>query len=201
MSPFEQREILESMVILCDSRECPTERARKRYEAFGVPYQTKAVLDYGDYTYNAKVNGEWIHDTGGDGKARIFPLCAVERKKDLDELVQCFTRDRKRFEREMQRATDHGARLYLIVENASWEKLINGAYRSRMNPNSLLASIVAWWGRYNLHLIMCKEETTSRMIREVLFRDLKERIERGEFDGRKKDVELFDHGQAEKTGP
>jgi hypothetical protein len=34
-----------------------------------------------------------------------------------------------------------------------------------------------------------------------LFRDLKERIERGEFDGRKEDVELFDHGQTEKTGP
>ena len=37
--------------------------------------------------------------------------------------------------------------------------------------------------RYNMNVIFCKEETSGRLIKEILFRDLKERLERGEFDG------------------
>ena len=52
MEIFEQKEMLDSFEILVDTREQDTDRSKKRYESFGVPYQ-KATLDYGDYTYNA----------------------------------------------------------------------------------------------------------------------------------------------------
>ena len=84
---------------------------------------------------------------------------------------------------EFERASDNGSRIYLICENANWENLLNGKYRSRLNPNAFAASAAAWMIRYNMNVIFCKEETSGRLIKEILFRDLKERLERGEFDG------------------
>ena len=52
MNIFEQKQVLKTFEILVDSREQDTERARKRYSSFGVPYR-RATLSYGDYAYNA----------------------------------------------------------------------------------------------------------------------------------------------------
>ena len=38
-----------------------------------------------------------------------------------------------------------------------------------------------------MNVVFCKEETSGRLIKEILYRDLKERLERGEFDGYKFD--------------
>jgi len=178
MDIFEQREVLKTFEILVDKREQDTERARSRYETFGAPYQ-RATLNYGDYTYNAILPSEKaIYDL----ETTISGKCVIERKMSLDELAQCFTHDRDRFEREMLRAEEHGARIYLLVENASWENLINGKYKSLFNANAYVGSLTAWMVRYNLNLTFCKEETSGRLIKEILYRDLKERLERGEFD-------------------
>ena len=175
MDIFEQREVLGSFEILIDTREQPTERSRRRYESFGVPYR-RATLDYGDYTYNAVLpGGAYLHDVS----ETIKPLCSVERKMNLDE---CFTRSRERFKREFERAQANGCRIYLICENANWENLLAGRYRSLFNENAFAASTAAWMVRYNANVIFCKEETSGRLIKEILYRDLKERLEKGEFD-------------------
>lgn len=177
MDIFDQKKVLESFEILVDTREQLSKRAEARYSSFGSPYK-RATLNYGDYTYNATLPGGTnildISDT-------IQPLCAVERKMDLDELAQCFTHSRARFEREFKRAKENGARIYLLVENANWENLINGKYRSRFNSKAFIASVIAWQIRYDLQLLFCKEETSGQLIKEILYRDLKERLENGEF--------------------
>lgn len=178
MDLFEQDAMLESMQILVDTREQDTERARKRYDTFGAPY-SRATLSYGDYCYNAKLpSGEWLFDT----EQVISAPIVIERKMSLDELAMCFTKGRDRFEREFQRAKANNARIFLLIENATWENLLNGRYRSRFNHNAFLASLAAWIVRYDLQLIFCKEETSGRLIKEFLYRDLKERIGRGEYD-------------------
>lgn len=177
MNPVEIKHVLNSMTVLVDSREKPGERAERRYSNFGCEYE-RVTLDYGDYSYNATLpNGEKIYSTVG----RISPLCSVERKESLDELAGCFTNSRERFEREFQRAKDHDCRIYLLVENASWENLLNGKYRSLFNPNAFTGSVTAWMIRYNMNLIFCKEESSSRLIKEICYRDLKERLERGDY--------------------
>lgn len=177
MEIFEQKEVLRSFEILVDRREQPTERSRKRMESFEVPY-SQATLSYGDYAYNATLpNGSKIYDVS----ATINPICAVERKMDLDELARCFAQGRQRFQREFERAMDQGCRIYLLCENASWENLINGKYRSKVNANAFTASAMAWMVRYNMNVVFCKEETSGRLIREILYRDLKERLENGEY--------------------
>ncbi len=180
MDVFDQRSVLESFEILIDTREQDTERARRRYKSFGVPYQ-KATLSYGDYTYNVVLpSGQKLFDVSDTVK----PLCVVERKMDLSELAGCFGTDRKRFQKEFERAGKAGAWTFLICENANWENLINGKYRSKMHPNAFVASATAWMIRYGTNFIFCKEETSGKMIREILYRDLKERLEEGEFDGK-----------------
>lgn len=177
MTVFEQKGVLESFEILVDSREQPTDRARRRYETFGVPYQ-RATLSYGDYAYNATLpDGSRIYNPD----QTIEAAAVVERKMNLDELAQCFTRSRDRFQREFERARDKGCRIYLIVENASWENLYNGKYRTRFNSTAFVASQVAWMVRYNMNVCYCKEETSGKIIRDILYRDLKERLEHGEF--------------------
>ena len=177
MSPIEQEQVLKSMSIIHDTREQNTERARRRYAAFGCPVSA-CVLDFGDYTYNARLlDGKPIFDE----TSKVFPYISIERKMSLDELAGCFTHDRKRFEAEMVRAQDHGSRVFLLCENSTWENLLLGRYRSKFRPQSFLASITAWEIRYNLQLIFCKEETSPRLIKEILYRDLKERLTNGQF--------------------
>lgn len=177
MHPVDIKAVLETMVVLVDSREQPSNRAKQRYEALEAPFK-RCTLSYGDYAAN------FIMPSGNalyDDSTTIQPLAVIERKMGLDELEQCFTRGRERFEREFARATDSGADIYLLVENATWENLINGRYRSKMNPKAFLASLTAWMVRYGTQVIFCKQETSGKLIREILYRDMKERLERGDF--------------------
>ena len=177
MHPLEMKAVLQSFSVISDTREHETQRAQKRYKSMNVPIE-RAKLDYGDYSYNCTLpDGKRLYDI----EKPIFPCCVVERKESLDELAQCFTRGRDRFEREFTRARDNGSRIYLLVENASWENLINGKYRTRFNANAFTASQIAWMVRFNMNVIYCKEETSGRIIKEILYRDLKERLERGDY--------------------
>jgi hypothetical protein len=46
-----------------------------------------------------------------------------------------------------------------------------------------MASITAWMARYDCKVIFCKQEISGALIKEILYRELKERLERGDYDG------------------
>ena len=101
---------------------------------------------------------------------------------NLDELCLCFGRERGRFEREFERAKAAGCRIYLLVEDGSWEKAYKGEYRSLYNPKALIASINAYRARYGMQLDFCAPETTGRLIRDILYREVKEYLQGCERD-------------------
>jgi ERCC4-type nuclease len=178
MSGAEIDRVLESMSVLVDTREQDTERARKRYAQFETPY-ARAVLDFGDYTYQATLpDGKSVYDSS----ERITPSVTIERKMDLDELAMCFTHERKRFTAEMERAKEQGASVYLLVENASWEKLLTGKYRSKFKPKAYFASLTTFMTRYGVVPIFCREEVSGTIIKEILYRELKEELINGRYD-------------------
>ena len=165
MTPFELEKCLDSMVLLVDTREQPTPRLQARIEISGLPYERRK-LDQGDYSCKCTLpGGEEL-----DFSSRV----AIERKMDLDELCLCFGKERRRFEREFERAKENGCKIYLLVENGNWEKAYNGKYQSKYNQKALVASIDAFRARYGMQLDFCKEETTGRLIRDILYRELKE---------------------------
>ena len=176
MDHFEVTEALNTFQILVDNREQATPKAVERYKSFGVPYK-RATLNYGDYCGIITLNDSEIYDTAHSVKAS----CVIERKMSLDELAMCFTRGRDRFRREMERAASNNSTVYLLVENATYEGIIKHRYRSRFSPSAFLASLTAWTVRYNLRPIFCKADTSGQLIKEILYRDMKERLERGEY--------------------
>ena len=168
MHPVEVKSALESMVCLVDTREQDTPRLRARLKEIGCPWERKK-LNFGDYS--VKCDAIDLSET-----------IAVERKMDLDELCNCYCKDRKRFEREFDRAKQAGAKVYLLIEDGSWEDAYSGKYRSRMSPESLVASIQAWLARYNCQVIFCRQHTTGKLIHDILYRELKEALEKHEPD-------------------
>lgn len=179
MDIFEIKKCLDSMQIVVDTREQPSARAEKRYSSFSAPY-IRQKLDYGDYTYNFTMpNGKPLYEAN----TSIQGHCVIERKADLVELSQCFCQSRERFAREFERAREAGAKIYLLVENGNWENLINGRYATKYNPVSYTASMLAFMARYDISVIFCKAETSGKLINGILYRELKERLERGFYDG------------------
>ena len=178
MTPFETDAVIRSMTVLVDTREQPTERSQQRYKSMGIPIRRR-TLNYGDYTYNAILpDGSPIYPEEGTVLPRF---CVIERKMDLDELAQCLTRYRKRFEAEFERAAAVGCRIYLLIEGGSWDDIFHGMYATKMNKNAFLGSLTAWMIRYNAQVLFCSRRDSGQLIAEVLRRDLKERCERGEL--------------------
>lgn len=171
-NPFEIDRILESMTVLVDTREQDTPALRARLDDLGFPSRRRK-LDYGDYSC------EILRPDGSLVSAER--KVAVERKMSLDELCLCFTAGRGRFEREFLRAKEDGARMYLLIENATWEKAMDGIYRSRMKPEALVASLLAWCARYSLIPMFCAGKSTGKLIGKILRYEVKVLLERGEL--------------------
>lgn len=177
MDRLEIKDTLDSFSIIVDTREQTTSRSVERFESFGVPYR-RATLRYGDYCGNAVLpDGRQVHDVSVTIKAP----CVIERKMSLDELAGCFTRGRDRFQREFNRASEAGARVFLLIENGSWGAIQNHRYKSRFAPAAFMASLTAWTIRYNLTPLFCRSGMSGKLIKEILYRDMKERLERGEY--------------------
>lgn len=167
MHPVDIERTLKTMIIWIDSREQATEQSKRRYADFGVPWE-RCKLDFGDYSA--------VFTLPDGSEFDLRESCTIERKQSIDELCGCYTHDRSRFEREFERAKAVNGKIYLLIEEASWEKAYNGKYRSRMKPQALVASILAWLARYDCQIIMCKAESSGRIIHDILYREAKERL-------------------------
>ena len=179
MERLEIEYTLRTFRIIADNREQASNRAAARFAALGDNLE-RATLDYGDYAANITLpDGRELLNTSAN--TRLYPACVIERKMSLDELAMCFTRGRDRFRREMERATASGATVFLLVEGGSYEAILKHRYRSRFNPTAFMASLMAWTVRYNLRPVFCKAETSGALIKEILYRDMKERLEQGEY--------------------
>lgn len=174
MNHFDVVKSLESMTLLVDTREQPTTNLQRRIALSGLPSERKK-LNSGDYSCKC---------TLPDGSDLDFSkYVVIERKMNIDELCMCFCSQRKRFEKEFERAKKSGTKIYLIVEGGSWEHVYAGKYKSKMTPQALIASIDAFRARYGMQLDFCRAETTGRLIKDILYRELKEYLEGGEVDG------------------
>jgi len=155
------------MVILVDSREQQTEESKRRYAQFAVPYE-RAHLTTGDYSAKFLLpDGTWLD---------LSEWVTVERKNSIDELAMCFTSERGRFEREFERAKENLTRMWLLIEGGSFEKIYDHRYRSRFQPKSLMASLLAWQARYNVRIIMCDRSASGSLIHDILYYEGREAI-------------------------
>lgn len=187
MNPVEIEACIESLIIYVDSREQPTEDARKRYEAFGCPYERKH-LDYGDYTFSFSMpNGRLVY-SDEPIKGRVV----IERKMNLEELSGNLCQEYKRFRREFDRAKENGAKIYLLVQDATWEKILNHRYQTQFNEKAYLHRLLGLCARYGVIPIFAQKELSGRMIREILEKELRVLLEAGEYDEGRNQAECND---------
>lgn len=146
----EIKELLNSIVIVVDSREKKNKHITDYFDKHKIPHIERA-LSQGDYTFYVPQNEElgFIRDTWFD-KDIIF-----ERKASLEELSTNLTTHRARFEEELSNAK--ALYKYLIIENANYSDIINGNYKSEYNSKSYLGSIHSFSTRYDLQIIFMPE--------------------------------------------
>lgn len=163
----EVEECLQTIVCICDTREQPTQKLKIRLTQIGYPIE-RLALNAGDYSGKIQLpDYSWFQ----------IPV-AIERKESLNELCSCFCQERKRFTKEFERAREAHIKLYLLIENGTWENIYSGKYRSRMASKSLVASILAWLSRYDCQLIMCKSESSGKIIRDIIYYEARENLMR-----------------------
>ena len=85
MNNFDLEKTLSTMVLVVDSREKPTDEAKKRWESFGVPYRIHGLRS-GDYT------AEFILPNGDTFS--LENICLIERKMSIGELCGNFCQNR-----------------------------------------------------------------------------------------------------------
>lgn len=169
MDNFAVADALAAMSILADTREQDTARARLRLKQIGLPVQ-RVALPFGDYSAVCPA-------------LDLRDKVAIERKMHIDELAHCYCQDRPRFVREFERAKAAGAKLYLLIEDGNVDDIYAGRYRTKTSPNALSASLFAWLARYDCQLIFCAAQNSGRVIHDVLYREMKERLENMEGNG------------------
>jgi ERCC4-type nuclease len=166
------------MVILIDTRENPkAEGYERRCKSFGVPYERKRLL-YGDYTYNFTLpNGKPAYEDD-----TVSGAVVIERKMSLDELSGNLCQEFDRFNREFRRAIDHDASVYLLVEEATWEKIYGHKYNTKFNERAYTKRLLRLAAEYDVKPIFCRRETSGLLIKDILERELKIRLMRGDYD-------------------
>lgn len=163
----EINDVMKTLTLLVDTREQPTEQFERRMKTVGIPYK-RQKLDFGDYSASVVVDGQEIDFSGS---------FAIERKMSIDEIATNLTRHRDRFKREFDRAKDKGAKMYVLIEGATWEKVLRGDYRTKVHPNSLFSSLFAWQCRYGCQIVMCDRTSTPIILREICKREVKRLLE------------------------
>lgn len=170
MHDLEIEETLNTLTLLIDTREQLTEKLSERIKTAQLPYE-RVKLNYGDYSAKCDL-------------LDLSQSVVIERKMNLDELALCLGSQRKRFEAEFKRAKENGATVYLLIENANWDVLFNEeSYKlrchSKYTAKAMIASLTAFMSRYGLKVVFCNEKNTGYLIREILFREMKERLRNG----------------------
>lgn len=163
----ELTEELQKLTIICDTREQVNAHVTKYFDSKHIPHVSRK-LDTGDYSATL-------------GDMSLERDICIERKHNLDEICGNFTAERERFEREFLRAKAYDTKVVLIIENCSWTDIFLGNYKSKVQPKSLVGSLLSWMVRYNITVTFCRPEETGKIIHGILYYSAKETLLYGKY--------------------
>jgi len=105
---------------------------------------TRERLPYSFAGFDCQVSRRTIR-TGDYSLVGHEGFVAVERKS-LDDLAGGCTTSRERFERELARGADMNC--FAVVVESDPATVLKHRYRSKLNPQSLLQSVITWQMQY-----------------------------------------------------
>lgn len=154
----ELKKILKSIVILIDTREHDgkNDHILQWFDENKIKYE-KCKLPFGDYSCYLPKSDEFgiIKDT------YFMESISIERKANIDEIINNFANERDRIEDEFLR---HKGKMILIIEDGNYGDIRSGNYRSKYNPKSAIGTLHSMIDRYGLSLIFLNKEDTGCFI-------------------------------------
>lgn len=150
----EIQKILKAMVILVDSREKSNSHLLEYWDKHGIKYEVMGI-PVGDYSFAL----EPIPELDLPHKQFFYNDIILERKNSLEELSGCFSQTRERFNDEWSRC--YAKRKYLLVENNTYEDLVNGRYNTKYNSKSFLGSLHSFNAKYGLEVVFMPNKELS----------------------------------------
>jgi len=153
--------VLQDITVIVDTREQKNQHILEYLKDNNIPY-IKTALSIGDYSLMLPHYPE----IGVDKKF------LVERKNSLNEIASNMGQNRDRFMREFERITDET--IHLVIENASWTKILNHSYRSKLPPKSFMANLMTISIRYGCPTWFTKPEYSGEIIYHLLRYELRE---------------------------
>lgn len=159
----EIKEKLKTFEIIVDTREHEEKAIIQHFADKKIPTISRA-LSIGDYSIQL------------DGITYESDI-AFECKMSLDELSNNFTAERERFEREFLRAKANGTKVFLLIENGSWDKIKKHEYRSKLEPKAFMGSLLQWGARYNITVMFCESSQSAELIYSTFYYWLKNKLE------------------------
>ena len=157
-------EVIKDMRIVVDTREVKNEHITNWLTENNIPF-IREKLDSGDYSFDLPNYPEL-------GLDRIY---LVEKKNSLTEIAGNFTSGRERFVREFERIPENAV-LHLLIEGATWKKVLNGSYRGQFPPKSMLASLLTWSIRYDTPVWFVGIDESPELIYNILKYELMEHL-------------------------
>lgn len=143
----EYEALIKDMTILYDTREQENGHILDWLNKKQIQTERRA-LQLGDYCF--RIGKDWYVD-------ELF----IERKNSLDELAQSILSER--FQREIKLASVKPVK-YLIVENGSWEDILNHEYRSLYNPKAFWNTLYTYTTKFNVQIIFAPTELLGQII-------------------------------------
>ncbi|MBC3517196.1 ERCC4 domain-containing protein [Neobittarella massiliensis] len=169
-SEKEIKDRLKRLEILADTREQVWEHVESALAGQKIAVQ-RGKLDFGDYTA--------LIPDGTGGFYSLQDEVVIERKANIDEIAGNFTADRRRFEAEFLRARASGVKVFLLIENATWQDIFDHRYRSQLSPKALAASLLSWQAKYGITVVFCRPQESGRILYGILYYWARQRLEGG----------------------
>ena len=149
----EQKEILDSLTVICDTREKSADHITQYFEKKKIPYTIKK-LHYGDYSFMIPQNEK----LGILKPVSFANQIVIERKSSLEELSGNLTKERERFEKELSLCK---AQMILLIENANYSDVLTGNYNTEYNKKSFLGSLHSFQFKYSLPFFFMPDNKCS----------------------------------------
>ena len=133
----EIKKVLDSMVVVVDSREQNNQHIIDFFNKKNIPYKV-VKNDFGDST--AMIPANTI--TGFTSDIYFDRDIAIERKNSIDEICGNLKENAARLKKELAHMNMYDIKYFFFVEDPNFhENLRNGKYRSEYDPYTLMQRI------------------------------------------------------------
>lgn len=157
-------DILSNIKIVVDTREQKNQHIIDYLEKNHIPYVV-SKLDSADYSYVLPDYPQLNMDK----------KVLVEKKNSINEITGNFTKGRKRFDAEFSRI-ESDVSIHLVIEQATWKKILAHSYLSKMTPKSLTASILSFAERYKMKVWFVGKLESPEIIYRIIYYGLMNKL-------------------------